>query len=696
MRLLVTWVTLLMLFVASASALAVCTCPNSPNPAYFHGFCGIATLEQAEEYLRCRDIHAGGVMNELADAQINVNGAVPSTTLYYRARGSLHWQTFYPAETTYPGISKLPRFYNALYPSPVHSVSCTQTYPYVNIVGNGGCTDEYEAARSLASWAVVNYGYTPNNPSFQIFGDTGFVIPGYEDPKVESNGPHKPSYSTIGYNSQGTLRWSPREPLELFGSRTQMLTPWSGTAPHQYSKFALYKREQAFCEGGGALVDGNLSGCGCCLEQPAGGIPQPDWQISACPTTNCPLNLSGGGEKSARTAAAKAAPGEQISGPLQQYCDDCSQGGNPIAASNGNKTQIETDFEWSGFRFQRYYNSLRQLRPYGQIDQNWSHSFSMRILNRRLRYYATGGTIHGPTCQSDKVALQDEKTHFEIFKKEPGVAQFRSMNLVGHLLLCSEPQSGVFNWTWIKPDGSKVKFDDHGYPVEIGHPDRADETLTLEYLSNPAPTAYFKELAAVVDAKGRRLTFEYGTNDRRNLLRVKSGGQLMAEYAYDELPRPANPESFPRYIAQRLRSATTATGSRIYHYGETANVSGSVEMPFHLTGITDERGIRISNYTYDDCGHQLPLSETLQEAVSMSIATKSTTSPIRRPRCCCRGGIRAHTASARTASSGIKPAWRMAMATTATAGMRVPIVRLPVRMPAAGSISSSTTASGGG
>lgn len=196
--------------------------------------------------------------------------------------------------------------------------------------------------------------------------------------------------------------------------------------------------------------------------------------------------------------------------------------------------------------------------------------------------------------------LQTEEGLLEVFKKTPGQSnQFRSTNETGHLLSCAPDQQN--KWSWIKPNGEIVTFSEDGYPTSIASPDRPEQKISLHYVEKPVPNWYFKELTHVVDARGRRLDFVYTADNFRSLKEIKSGGQTLAIYGYDQLPiRSGYNGAYLSFYIRRLKSVQTGTGLRQYLHEQPSHQY--VQYPYHLTGIIDEKGQRFGTYGYDNRG----------------------------------------------------------------------------------------------
>jgi YD repeat-containing protein len=112
-------------------------------------------------------------------------------------------------------------------------------------------------------------------------------------------------------------------------------------------------------------------------------------------------------------------------------------------------------------------------------------------------------------------------------------------------------------------------------------------------------------LMEMKDQNARSVQFTYNTAFRLTSVTLPDG-QLI-RYAYNEPSAncPINSTDMtPIAGCERLTSVTYPDGSvRRYHYNEATHLDASLSpLVSYLTGITDERGVRLSNYRYDAAG----------------------------------------------------------------------------------------------
>ena len=94
------------------------------------------------------------------------------------------------------------------------------------------------------------------------------------------------------------------------------------------------------------------------------------------------------------------------------------------------------------------------------------------------------------------------------------------------------------------------------------------------------------QLASVTGPFGRTLVFEYASG-RLVTVRDPAGGAIRYGYSGGQLTSVAYPDATPADLDD--------DPTRQYHYEDPA-------FPRHLTGISDERGVRFATWTYDDEG----------------------------------------------------------------------------------------------
>lgn len=263
-------------------------------------------------------------------------------------------------------------------------------------------------------------------------------------------------------------------------------------------------------------------------------------------------------------------PTATISRTGHEYASSCPSTGHPCVPATGEKVLTETDFEWSGTAFLRYYASLHDAPSGSALDLRWSHTWKERL------------TPPVGTSSTARARWRNARNDLDEFQFLTGsTTDMKSTNTNSRTL-----QKQV-DGSWVLQDesGWRRTFSAAGELVGIVHVDALDAAVTITYSGG--------KIATVMDARGRVLTFVHSGG---KLQRIEdAAGTALVTYGYDG--------------SGRLTSATYPGGkSRQYHYAETAHLcvgSGSCStssFPNHLTGVTDERGVRILTVDYDASG----------------------------------------------------------------------------------------------
>ncbi len=167
-------------------------------------------------------------------------------------------------------------------------------------------------------------------------------------------------------------------------------------------------------------------------------------------------------------------------------------------------------------------------------------------------------------------------------------------------------------WGWRYRDvhtGALEDYNTAGQLVSVFH--RTGSTLSYEYSTGSTPATQAQRaglLIKVTDERGRSIDFFYGANDR--LLQLASSSGVTVGLGYDGLGN--------------LGSLAWGDGSsKTFLYESTS-------LPNALTGIVDERGLRHSQYGYDDDGravHSALLAAAGQPVAGYSIIGSAGTRP---------------------------------------------------------------------
>jgi RHS repeat-associated protein len=253
----------------------------------------------------------------------------------------------------------------------------------------------------------------------------------------------------------------------------------------------------------------------------------------------------------------------------------------PCDAGTGNKTLTEVDYVGAGpmpLRFARHYNSVPQRAQQGHPV--WTHSYA-----RTIRANATAPVEYADVSYPDGSAAS--------FRWN-GSAWQGDGDIADRLERLLDGAGATAGWRLTSAEGDRVEtYNATGKLVAIAN--RAGLTLVLTYSDGtanpPGGQTYEGSSAAlpagllirVSDPFGRSLRFGY--DGSRRLVRLTDPAGQDIAYTYD----PSN----------NVQSVTyPGSQSRIYHYNEAQYTNGS-NLPYALTGITDENGSRLAIVRYD-------------------------------------------------------------------------------------------------
>ncbi|MCU7937922.1 MAG: hypothetical protein KZQ64_04335 [gamma proteobacterium symbiont of Bathyaustriella thionipta] len=239
-------------------------------------------------------------------------------------------------------------------------------------------------------------------------------------------------------------------------------------------------------------------------------------------------------------------------------CDCCdtqsnvpgTMDGNPCDAASGNKFQTEIDYKSSSFNFVRYYNSLYATQS--DLGNQWTHHY--------LGSLTIGETIqvHRPNGKILKFINNADTWLSDADIKE-------TLTPVG------------LNWEYKTNNDTIETYNDVGQLQTITTRDGKTTHFTfnaiglLEQISGPY---------------GRTLGFIYDTSNRLITLTTPENTQI--HYAYSDVNNHMISVTYPDNTPGDL----TDNPQKIYHYEDAI-------YPNHLTGITDENGIRYATYAYN-------------------------------------------------------------------------------------------------
>lgn len=309
---------------------------------------------------------------------------------------------------------------------------------------------------------------------------------------------------------------------------------------------------------------------------------------------------------------------------FQETSGHCDGAGNPCFPSTGNKEAHEKGFQYGEIAFDLHYNSLRQTRPQGYIDRNWSHSFAKQILT------AWNGA-------PGRRYVQDEQAHIEEYQADTfPPRRHRSTNTLGNVLQYYPPGGNTAEfWELYYPNGVIDVFDTAGRLIQTVHPDDPRKTLTFTYLGSPINGTYtidtshyqeaFWHIGRVTDGNGRFITFNYDDSVQMWLTSIVAddGVTTLMTFGY------VNNDN-----VHRLTSTTQFNTTRQYLYNEPNNIyltnppsaAPAGVIGYWLTGIIDENNQRFATYQYDDWGRAIASWHGAMQAGKVTLAYTSDAS----------------------------------------------------------------------
>lgn len=238
----------------------------------------------------------------------------------------------------------------------------------------------------------------------------------------------------------------------------------------------------------------------------------------------------------------------------------CNLVGNPINARTGNKYIAESDYDSQSLEFTRYYNSKHNKLD-RHIGFQWQHSYSHKL------------TLNQTTDATPITFAERPDGKILFFKFNNNWASDADISD----RLTQLPDG---SWKLLTSDDAIEHYDINGRLLSISNRNGHSQILTYDVNGR---------LVAISDDTGRELNFIYDSDNRIKTLINPAGGQYV--YGYDN--------------NNNLVSVTYPDGKiRTYHYNESAYTSNT-NLPYALTGITDENGIRYAIYTYDTKGRAI-------------------------------------------------------------------------------------------
>ncbi len=313
---------------------------------------------------------------------------------------------------------------------------------------------------------------------------------------------------------------------------------------------------------------------------------------------------------------------------------------NPCNPADGTKSQAEVDYSTSGegaVDFVRYYNSSGPHRTGAHMGAGWRHNYSKRIdepadKKHQIAISSPGArssdytTTASEACTDGWTEIKNDVYGGDL---STAIATFSGDNV------CAISSGGVTKANFVvrsgigwqgydgivlpsttkiltRPDGSRIIFENDGGVW-------SSKTNPGEKLTNSFGLWTYTDINGVQErysvANGRLYHIIYANGQQETLTYSSSGGDYMLtgvtgyfrrqiSFAYTDglLSQVTTPDGVISYAYDANENLTTVTYPdltvRTYHYED-------IDLPTHLTGITDENNDRFATWSYDDAGRAI-------------------------------------------------------------------------------------------
>lgn len=234
---------------------------------------------------------------------------------------------------------------------------------------------------------------------------------------------------------------------------------------------------------------------------------------------------------------------------------------NPCIPSTGDKVKTHRDFLSQSLSFSRHYNSQQTVNKLS-IGKSWRHSFNDKLLLNvnavPSGYLSQKGRYLALTQESNGIFRANS-----VYDRVSNISEFELINQEWHARLTN---------------GDKRIYSADGFLTEIEF--RSGQSNELTYNSA-------QQLVKISNNFGHSLIFTY-QDGLISSLTQPDGNKI--QYEYD------NKKNLVSVIYPDLTSHDNTDNPRlVYHYEDP-------RFDHHLTGITDENGVRHQTYTYNDDG----------------------------------------------------------------------------------------------
>lgn len=280
------------------------------------------------------------------------------------------------------------------------------------------------------------------------------------------------------------------------------------------------------------------------------------------------LGFPGGAESSGPRGSCSAVKGTPLVG-------------DPINAATGNKFIQEDDATaTSWLTFRRFYNSDGAV-PTSVLGPHWRHTYDRSLRITRFNSVTAGTTV--PRV----IAVRPEGPQ-EIFDKTNGTWT-TDADVADRLTETDDAQGNATAYTLFVADLQQFEtYSPEGVLQAVR--DETGKGVQLTYSTSQTSASLAPGpglLLNVSDSEGRQLGLTYDAAGRLHQLTLSDGTALT--YAYDATTGTLTSVQYPDQSTRR------------YLYNDTAQTGGA-NLPYALTGLVDESGVRFETTTYDASG----------------------------------------------------------------------------------------------
>jgi len=260
---------------------------------------------------------------------------------------------------------------------------------------------------------------------------------------------------------------------------------------------------------------------------------------------------------------------------LKQPRNSCTtQIGNPIIIANGNKFQVEVDYQSQGpfgLSFTRYYNSTA-YRINTDIGTKWRHNYARHVS-------ATG---------TNTLVYRGNGQAF-VFNYD-GSSWIGDVDIPDTLVETRSPSGERSGWVYTDANDTVESYNATGQLIQITNRAGQSQTLSYDVAEVDGGDNDNTTLDKVTGFNGDVMSFTYDSAHRIDTMTTPQ--DHVYSYLYDEagnLSSVTYPDNTP--------FDDLDNPSLVYHYED-------LNYPHHLTGRTDESGSRVS-WAFDDEGRAI-------------------------------------------------------------------------------------------